>query len=363
MKTRVNMKSYKKSFNFLISGIIAFMLILSQSSFVQARFDRYVDVVHDELRSITIEGWDKDYSGGGWGWRLSTNRDPKEKGLTKAPYKPFDETLLAEREVKLIPGTPIEIRENIGYNDNYILGIRYSFTFPGDNLVYIYPPDVDQYTVERVRFHLSESVATGKAQVSSKGCYKNPAFSKVRAGNRTQVVECVNGINLPGLVHKISVWVLGRGNKYDLEAILEDWRGSSHRIKMGTVNHIGWKPFSADVPKDIPQVSKTFPQTKTLVFRKLVLRPTEIRGRSSNANEEAVYYFFDELRILASNFQQQFDGAQIDFDQIDCERKNQLYKSLRENSRAPEQWPRIADCTKAPGPAKPLPNTVQQQQR
>ncbi len=352
----LNQFSLKKNAFAYFGLFVGLLVIATQSSSVQARLERNADVVHSEMRSITVEGWDKDYSGQGYGWRVSTNRDTKDKAAVKAPYKSFDENLLSEREVKLVPGSPVEIRENIGWPDNYILGVRFTFTFPGDNLVSIYPPDADQYTVERIRYHLSEAVALGTSPPANKACFRNPSLSTSRSSNRTQVLECLSGVNLPGKIHKISVWVLGRGNKYDLEAWLEDWRGGMHRVKMGSINHIGWQPLSGKVNRDVPQESLSIPQTKTLVLKKLVLRPSDTRGKS-NANEESVYVFFDELRVLASDLQQNYDGAQIDFDRIDCERKNQLYRSLRNGSRAPDQWPRIADCTKAPGPARPLPIT------
>ena len=335
----------------------ALLLILSESLPVSARTENLLsmnDVGSHELRAITIESWDRDYSGGGYGWRVSTNKDKKEKNTPQAQaYKSLLASVQAEREVKLVAGTPLDIRENQGYPQAQVLGVRFAFTFPGDNVVSISPPKADQYTIERIRHYLSESAAVGEAQpTAKKSCYTNENLSILRnASERAFVVECVNGVDMPGIVREVSVWVMGRGNPYELEVLLEDWQGSLHVLKMGSINFIGWRPLRVKIPKHIPQEVDTFPQTKTLVLRKLKLRST-VKSTVNNYVEEPVYIFFDELRILSESFQHNFDGAQLDFDQVDCERKNHLFRKLRANSRVPEQWPKLVDCSQA-GKAAP----------
>ena len=327
-------------------------LILFETLSVGARTENLLsmnDVSNNELRSITVESWDRDYSGAGYGWRVTTNKDKRLKNTPQAEaYKPLDASLQVEREVKLVAGSPINIRENQGYPQAQVLGVRFAFTFPGNNVVSISPPKADQYTTERLRHYLSESAAADTTQrTARKSCYKNENLSILRhASARAFVVECVNGVDMPGVIREISVWVMGRGNPYELEVLLEDWQGNLHVLKMGSVNFIGWRPLRVKVPKHIPQEIHTFPQTKTLVLRKLKLRST-VANSAHNYVEEPVYLFFDELRILSGDFQHTFDGAQLDFDKVDCERKNSLFRKLRENSRIPEQWPKLVDCNQA----------------
>lgn len=329
----------------------ALLVIIAEALPVKARTESLLstnDVGSRELRAITIESWDRDYSGKGYGWRVTTDKDKKVKNTPQEKvYEPLLTSVQAEREVKLIAGTSVNIRENQGYAQAQVLAVRFSFTFPGDHTVSISPPKADQYTVERIRHYLSESAAVStEQQTARKSCYENENLSIIRnTSERAFVVECVNGVDMPGIVRELSVWVMGRGNYYELEVLLEDWRGNLHVLKMGSVNFIGWRPLKVKIPKHIPQEVNAYPQTKTLVLRKFKLR--SVRHNTAGYVEEPVYIFFDELRILSESFQHNFDGAQLDFDKIDCERKNNLYRKLRDNSRVPEQWPKLVDCTKA----------------
>jgi len=300
------------------------------------------DVSSNELRSITVESWDKDYSNGGYGWEVSTDKDMTSKD---GQYQPNAQSLQAEREVKLIKGTPQDIRENVNYPEARVLGVKFGFTFPGYNVVSIRPPHVDQYVVERPRPFLNEYAVTG--DYKSRSCYKNPALSSVNAG-RAMVVDCLYGIELPGEVHKVSVWVMGRGNDYDLEGWFEDWKGATHILKFGSVNFIGWRPMSIEIPKSIPQDVNSFPAIKTLVFKQFKLRS------KPHTSLESVYIFFDELRVLTDIFEVHFDGAALDFDKADCDRKNHLLKMIRDNARNPDAYTALVDCSKAPGPAAPI---------
>jgi len=299
------------------------------------------DVSELEYRSVTVESWDKDFSGGGYGWEVKTDKDDAPKN---EPYKVQYSNLQSEREVKLLKGTPAQVRENMNYADAKILGVKYAFTFPGENTVTIRPPHVDHFVVERPRPYLNE-VALG-ADFKAPSCYKDPNYQSIySSGNRAQMVDCIYGIPLPGIVKAISVWVCGRGNEYNLEGWVEDWTGRVHILKFGSVDFIGWKPMTVIVPVSIPQKQDVFPPTKNIIFKQFKLRSRP------DTNQDTVYIFFDELRTLSKIFEVHFDGAQIDFDKADCERKNYLINLLRSNSRNPDSFGTVADCSQAPGPA------------
>lgn len=301
------------------------------------------DVSASELRAVTVESWDRDYSGGGYGWEVFTDADEVKNG---DPYQPAYSNLQVEREVKLVKGTPRDIRYNENYPDARILGVKFAFTFPGYNVVTIKPPHVDQYLVERPRPYMNEQILDGT--VKPKSCFKDPARATLQRTNRGQFIDCVYGVELPGNVKKISVWVAGRGNEYTLEGWIEDWKGETHILKFGSLDFVGWRPLTVDIPKSIPQDVNSFPQTKTLVFKLFKIRATP------HTSLEPVYLFFDELRVLTDIFEVHFDGAQVDFDRADCENKNHLLRLLKDNSRYPNEFRDLSDCSQAPGPAAPF---------
>lgn len=322
-----------------LTGISSMFLIDG----VQAGVETAVgsDVTASELRAITVESWDRDYSGGGYGWEVLTDKDTRTQG----PYQPAASNLQAEREVKLIKGTPADIRENQGYDQARILGVKFAFTFSGYNVVTIRPPAVDHYIVERPRPYLNELALAENYKARS--YYENPALSSAVTTQRAQMVDCVVGVNLPGVVSKISVWVLGRGNEYELEGWVEDWKGDTHIYKFGSIDFIGWRPMTIEIPKNVPQDVSSYPQIKTLVFRQFKLRSTP------ETSLETVYVFFDELRVLTNIFEVNFDGNQIDFDRADCEQKNRLIKLIQSSARRPDLY-QPKDCSTAPGPAAPI---------
>ena len=298
------------------------------------------DVSAHELRSITVESWDKDFSGGGYGWEAYSSLD--EKGDGSQGYQPIYSNLQVEREVKLIAGTPRDVRENEGYADAKIFGLKYAFTFPGNNVVSIRPPHVDEYLIEKPRPYLNEQAIDGS--VPQKSCYQDPAKAQVQRTSRGQFVDCIYGVELPGKVHRVSVWVAGRGNEYQLEGWFEDWLGNTHILNFGSLDFVGWRPMSVIIPDSIPQDIDSFPQTKTLIFKQFKIRA------KNETSLETVYLFFDELRILTDVFEVHFDGAQIDFDKSDCERKNHLLSVIKKTARNPDAYGEQVDCSKAPPP-------------
>ena len=115
-----------------------------------------------------------------------------------------------------------------------------------------------------------------------------------------------DSIRFPGRVRGLSLWVQGRGKAYDLEAWIKDYTGNVHVIKFGSVNFVGWKPLKAKIPEFIPQSIESYPQTKTLVLERLVLRA------DPRENTEDVYFFFDQMKVLTESFEVNFDGQDLD---------------------------------------------------
>ena len=117
--------------------------------------------------------------------------------------------------------------------------------------------------------------------------------------------------------------------------VVEDWKGDTHIFKFGMVDFIGWRPLSVNIPEAVPQVD-SYPQTKTLVFKKFVIRsmPT--------SNQEKVVLFMDSLKVLTTLYDVYFDGMDVNFDPVDRQEKERI-KRYAEQLLSGEAAPAAVD--------------------
>ncbi|MDX1958738.1 MAG: flagellar filament outer layer protein FlaA [Leptospiraceae bacterium] len=276
------------------------------------------DLSEKELRAITLENWDENT------WEVFTDKDgisyPTYPGANYKYDPKLPPTAQAMREVKLVPGYPRDVKY-LDYSKDRgkqnVLGLKFQFTYSGVNEVTIRPPrDNKKYEVIRFRGFVTEN------DLDRNDAKKDPSQRKA-----VGTYQPIYGLEFPGVGKALSVWVCGRGNDYELEGWVEDYTGETHILKFGSMNFVGWRPMTAKIPTNIPQFSDTYPATKTAVFKQFKIRSTP------KTTGEAVVFFFDELRILTDAFEVHFDGADLDFDSEDCEKKSKLEKQLQDPFR------------------------------
>ena len=274
------------------------------------------DVDASELRSVVVEGFEAET----WGATVAPGDPEAIPAVVDDKGSPMHGEQWNSPESKILGDANNACRpQNLAHDESNkkCLGLRFKFIYPGNNVVTLIPP-------------------------ASKKIYR--VLDELDHNNKPKVQE-LRGLKLPGKVKAVSVWVLGRGNDYSLEAWVQDWKGSTHILKMGSINFVGWRPLSAKVPIYVPQDIDTYPQTKNLILTKLILRS------NLGANTEKVVVFLDSLKVLTDMYDVHFDGADIDYDENDKREKHEA----REYAKSLKNYAEGKGEAKKPAATNPNP--------
>lgn len=122
------------------------------------------------------------------------------------------------------------------------------------------------------------------------------------------------GIPIPGRVRYIDVWVWGSNFDYYMDVHIRDYRGMVHVMKLGDINHRGWRNFRISIPSWIPQEAPYIAEVRdgqfasdlrVLELVKLVLwtRPNE--------RVNGFFVYLDEIKVETDMFRAPFDGEDL----------------------------------------------------
>ncbi|MDH4263926.1 MAG: flagellar filament outer layer protein FlaA [Spirochaetia bacterium] len=249
--------------------VLGFVFLMQTRGIMPFDAGKPTDVDSRELRTVIVEGWESTP------WVIS-------------PDPGGDQSTV---ETKLLDGAPKDLSLDAGNKKSF--GVRFQFIFPGDNKLVMTPP--------------ADKMVTHYLQVIDD-----------KTGKQKEVK--IPGIELPGIVKALSVWVLGRGEDYTMEAWIEDGKGDTHIFKFGNINFVGWRPLTVTIPNNVVQENDTYPQTNGLILKKIIVRSTA----KTKANKTVLA--FDSLKVLTDMNQVFFDGADINFDDADKEEKARMKK-------------------------------------
>lgn len=124
-------------------------------------------------------------------------------------------------------------------------------------------------------------------------------------------------LDLPGRVRMLDMWIWSGNYDYYIEAYIRDYKGIVHVLPMGDLSHVGWQNFRVNIPANVPQSKKYLPKREnlTLVKFRIWTRPTEIVAAHAKADapltEKAIYFYFDQLKVLTDTFETLFDGDSL----------------------------------------------------
>ncbi|MCP4131645.1 MAG: hypothetical protein GY754_11765 [bacterium] len=246
------------------------------------------DISGEELKALVIEDFEE-VKPGKEGWNvITTPKQFDDKKLDDDKRKKRNP--VEKLELKMIQGKPNDMigeawsltKKGDTEKTKNCMGVNFKFKYPGHNSVHLLaPPELSWDEKKPVMTY-------------------NPA-------TRSNVQE--RGVQLPGRAKAISVWVHGRGNPYDLEVWVKDYRGSTHILKMGSVNFVGWRPIKVDIPEWIPQATESYPITRVSKITRFVLRADVHVPRAELT--ENTYFFFDQLKVLTDVYEVNYDGHKL----------------------------------------------------
>jgi hypothetical protein len=126
---------------------------------------------------------------------------------------------------------------------------------------------------------------------------------KARAGDNF-VIKPVKELIIDRYCRAISMWVYGKNYAGELSILLMDADQQTHKLRMGTLNFLGWKKLTVPLSKKIAQQDEFLNQKRSMKI---------IQIQYTAANREQVarwqYFYIDDISATARD---KYDDKQSD---------------------------------------------------
>ena len=155
-----------------------------------------------------------------------------------------------------------------------------------------------------------------RAAFSRKG-YNFLEFIPAERGQTGELIPRRHGLQLPGKIRSLNVWIWGSNYNYSMDLHLQDYRGVVHVLRLGKLEFNGWGNITTRIPPYIPQsarhlvtLDETLPggvenSRRGLRLMKLVL------WTDPNEQVGGFFVYLDEIQIETDVYEPLFDGERL----------------------------------------------------
>lgn len=126
--------------------------------------------------------------------------------------------------------------------------------------------------------------------------------------------EVPRGIPIPGRVNNLDIWVWGSNFDYYMDVHLRDYRGMTHVLRLGNINHRGWRNLRIDIPGWIPQDTRYIAELQDGEFSSDLRGLQLVKIVMWTRPQERVNGFFiylDEIKVETDMYRDPFDGERL----------------------------------------------------
>ncbi|HEB31226.1 MAG TPA: flagellar filament protein FlaA [Spirochaetes bacterium] len=162
---------------------------------------------------------------------------------------PSDQGVIFSMRRKGRPLEVLEVDENDGTENEFVLGVKVAFNHRGYNYFVMAPP---------------------------------------------------RPVKIPGITKAISLWVAGRSYRHRLYIHILDYRGEKRVLDMGLLDFVGWKKLAIAIPTNIAQDNFNNTEWRGISFTGMSIEtdPLESYG--------VFYVYFDELRATTDIYNEEY---------------------------------------------------------